>query len=121
MDNDTRRRLCRLIAGIVVVDNDLDDAESRFVDHMLARFGLSPDERDALFPIIDAGEAAEELKTLAPPLQHEAFALLVEAATLDRRYADEEKDYLYKVGAVINLSPADIDARVQAALGAATA
>lgn len=118
MDNDTRRRLCRLIAGIVVVDNDLDDAESRFVDHMLARFGLGPEERDALFPIIDAGEAAEELKLLPAALQHEGFALLVEAATLDRRYADEERDYLYKVGAVLNVAPADIDARVKEALGA---
>lgn len=117
MDQDTRHRICRLIAGIVVVDDDLADAEDDFINRMLVRFGLSQDERDDLFPIMDAKEAAQEFAALDSDLQKEAFDLLVEAAAADKKYADEERGYLHAVGKVAGLSAGDIDARVKARLG----
>jgi uncharacterized tellurite resistance protein B-like protein len=117
MDQDTRHRVCRLIAGIVVVDDDLDDAEDDFINRMLVRFGLSQDQRDDLFPIMDAKEAADEFAVLGADVQKEAFALLVEAAAADKKYADEERGYLHAVGKVAGIDPDEIDARVKAAMG----
>ena len=117
MDTDARRRICRLIAGLVGVDNELDDTESAFVDNMLVKFGLSPDERESLFPIIDGDEAAKELADLPAAMREQAFALLVDAAAADKRFVDEERDYLHKVGAVLGLSHDEVDRRVSTAIG----
>ncbi|MBI5516121.1 MAG: hypothetical protein HY909_20220 [Deltaproteobacteria bacterium] len=116
MDPENARKVCRLIAGVVVVDDHLDDAENAMIDRMLARFGLHEDDRAALFPIVDAEEAVRELRALPAAAQAETFELLVTAVAADRRFADEERQYLYRVGEALGLSRADIDGRVQAAL-----
>ncbi len=113
MDEETRRKVCRLIAGIVVVDDDLDETEDKFVDRMLAQFNLSSEERDALFPIMDAKEAAEEFRSLPPNVRFEALDLLVQAAAADGVYADEEKTYLHSVCEVVGVKPDEIDSRVK--------
>jgi uncharacterized tellurite resistance protein B-like protein len=113
MDEETRRKVCRLIAGIVVVDDDLDESEDMFIDRMLAQFNLSSDERDALFPIMDTKEAAEEFRSLAPEVRFEALDLLVQAAAIDGQYVDEEKEYLHAVCDVVGITTAEIDKRVE--------
>jgi len=113
MDEDTRRKVCRLIAGIVVVDDDLDETEDKFVDRMLQQFSLSSDERDALFPIMDAKEAADEFRALPNDVRFQALDLLVQAAAIDGRYVDEEKSYLHAVAEVVGLDPDDVDKRVE--------
>jgi len=112
MDENTRRMVCRLIAGIVVVDDDLDESEDMFLDRMLAQFGLTSDERDVLFPIMDAKEAAIEFLALPPAVHMEALDLLVQAASIDGRYADEEREYLHSVCAVVGVDPVQVDRRV---------
>ncbi len=117
MDIDARRRVCRLIAGLVVVDDELDDAENAFIDALLARFGLGSEERDALFPIVDASEAARELGALPEGVREEAFGLLIDAAAADKRFVAEERDYLHNVGAVLGHASDAIDARVAKVIG----
>lgn len=113
MDEETRRKVCRLIAGIVVVDDDLDETEDKFVDRMLVQFNLSSDERDALFPIMDAKEAADEFRSLPPDVRFQALDLLVQAAAIDGVYVDEEKKYLHAVCDVVGIAEDEIDKRVQ--------
>ena len=114
MDEETRRKVCRLIAGIVVVDDELEEREDQFVDRMLAKFGLSAEERDALFPIMDAAEATSELQSLPETVRTEAFDLLIEAAAVDGVYADEEKHYLHAVAGVVGVDNDEADRRVMA-------
>jgi uncharacterized tellurite resistance protein B-like protein len=116
MDTENARKVCRLIAGVVVVDDHLDDAENAMIDRMLVRFGLQEDDRAALFPIVDAEEAARELRALPTAAQTETFELLVTAVAADRRFTDEERQYLYRVGEALGLCRADIDGRVETAL-----
>ncbi len=113
MDEETRRKVCRMIAGIVVVDDDLDETEDKFVDRMLTQFALSSDERDALFPIMDTKEATEAFGSLSPEVRSEALNLLVQAAAIDGQYVDEEKAYLHAVARVSGVSTEEIDKRVQ--------
>ena len=58
MDAALSKKVCRLIAGIVVADDDLHDEEDKFLDRMLVRFGIPASERDMLFPIVLQTQAA---------------------------------------------------------------
>jgi uncharacterized tellurite resistance protein B-like protein len=116
MDEETRRLVCRLIAGIVVVDDHLARKEDRFLDRLLSRFQFPVDERGFCFPIMDGEEAASALRGLPSAVQEETLALLIEAAAADKEYAEEERDYLHTVGKVIGVTAAEIDERVDATI-----
>lgn len=117
MDEATRTKVCRLIAGLVVADDDLDDAEDAFIDRMLERFGIAKENRETIFPIVDRSEAAAEIKSLPREVQLEALGLLVEAATADGKVVPEEQDYLRTVGEAVGVSAKEIDERLMKALG----
>jgi uncharacterized tellurite resistance protein B-like protein len=114
LDEELRHTLCRLIAGLVVSDDDLAPEEDAFIDRMLARFGIK--EREAIFPIVDRAEAAAKVRELPAKVQQEAFTWLVEAAIADGKVVDEERSYLRAVGEVIGLSTDETEKRIEAAL-----
>ena len=116
MDKELRRSICRLIAGLVVADDDLEPAEDAFVDKMLAKFEIPPEERDTIFPIVDRSEAAETIRQLPKEAQTMALDLLIEATVADGVVAPEEKAYLEAVGHELGISPAELDKRVAAKL-----
>ena len=117
MDEQLRKKVCRLVAGIVVADDDLDDREDAFLDRLMAKFGVPADQRAELFPIVDAKEAADEIRSLPPEVQEETFALLLEAAAADGKIVPEERGYIDAVGAALGLDPAVVEERVLGALG----
>ena len=116
MDETMRRNVCRLIAGIVVSDDDLSPQEDAFVDRMLERFEIPVEERQVVFPIIDSSDAADAMKELPPPVQQEAFGLLVEAAAADGSIAPEELTYLEAVAEVVGVSKDALSDRLSEAL-----
>ncbi len=116
MDESQRRKICQLVAGIVVTDDELDPREEAFVERMLARFGLDPSERDAIFPLVDGEEAARDLAKMPEDVRGEAFSLLVQAAAADDKVVPEEREYLLAVGRALGLSEDDVDLRIVDAL-----
>ena len=119
MDESVRRNVCRLIAGIVVSDEDLSPEEDAFVDRMLQRFGIPLSERDVIFPIVDATEAAAAMRALDPAVRQEAFGLLLDAAAADGSIAPEELTYLEAVSDVVGVSRDDLGDKLGEALRAA--
>ncbi|HVW27181.1 MAG TPA: TerB family tellurite resistance protein [Polyangiaceae bacterium] len=119
MDDSVRRNVCRLIAGIVVSDEDLSPEEDAFIDRMLQRFGIPLSERDVIFPIVDATEAANAMRALEPAVRQEAFASLLEAAAADGSIAPEELTYLEAVSDVVGVSRDDLSDKLGEALRAA--
>jgi len=117
MDKDQARRVCQLIAGIVIADDDLDPAEEAFIDRLIARFGLSEEDRDALFPIVDADEAAGAMKTLPAAVCTETLELLIQAAVADGKVVDVERDYLGAVAKALDVADEDLEKRIAAKLG----
>ena len=116
MDQDVARKVCRLIAGIVVSDEDLSPTEDAFVDRMLDRFGIPRADREVIFPIIDATDAAAAVRELEPALRTEALGLLIQAAAADGSIAPEELTYLEAVADVIGVTRDDLSDRLSAAL-----
>jgi uncharacterized tellurite resistance protein B-like protein len=120
MNRDDAVLICRLIAGLVVSDDDLDPKEDAFIERLLARFGIPSSDRDLIFPILDATEAATALGGLAADLREQAMSLLIEAAAVDGRIADEERTHLQAVADAIGMAHADLEARLARELSAKT-
>jgi uncharacterized tellurite resistance protein B-like protein len=121
MDENMRRNVYRLIAGIVVSDEDLSPQEDAFVDRMLERFGIPRAEREVIFPIIDGSEAAAAVLELPSDVRQEAFGLLIEAAAADGSIAPEELGYLETVADAIKISRDELSDRLSEALKKAKA
>lgn len=116
MDESVRRNVCRLIAGIVVSDEDLSPEEDAFVDRMLQRFGIPLADRNVIFPIVDSTEAAAAMRALEPSVRQEAFGLLLEAAAADGSIAPEELSYLEVVSDVVGVSRDELGDKLGEAL-----
>jgi len=116
VDKELRQKICRLIAGIVVSDDDLEPAEEAFLDRMLARFEIPPSERDTIFPIVDRDEAAEAIRGFPKDLQKTVLSLLVEAAVADGTVAPEERSYLKVVADEMGVDLSEVDTQIQAQL-----
>ena len=69
MEQSLSHKICQLIAGIVVSDDDLDPAESAFIDRMLVRFGIPIEDRDVIFPIVDTEEAVDRIREVPAEVQ----------------------------------------------------
>src|SRR3954466_7122083 len=104
MEEDLRRKICRLVAGIVVTDDDLDPREDQFVDRLLQSFGIPIGERDLIFPIVDASEAAAAMRELPPDAKDDAMRLLLDAACADDKIVEEERHYLEVVAEAMGLT-----------------
>ncbi|HEX3593677.1 MAG TPA: TerB family tellurite resistance protein [Polyangiaceae bacterium] len=118
MDESVRRNVCRLIAGIVVSDEELSPEEDVFVDRMLQRFGIPLSERDVIFPIVDSTEAADAMRALEPAVRQEAFGLLIEAAAADGSIAPEELSYLEAVSDIVGVTRDELGDKLGEALRA---
>jgi uncharacterized tellurite resistance protein B-like protein len=116
MNQEERIRVARLIAGLVVSDDDLDDKEDAFIERMLASFGIPSSDRNLIFPIVDAGEAAAALRDLSKEAQDEAVTLLIQAAAVDGKVSFEERNYLVVVAEAVGLSTEALDKRLDEAL-----
>lgn len=112
MDEETKRKVCRLVAGMVACDEDFDDRERAFVDKVLTQFGIPEEEWDAIFPLLEADEATATLQSMAPEVQAQAFELLLDAAAADGVIADEEKEYLNVVAKVVGVSEDELETRL---------
>jgi uncharacterized tellurite resistance protein B-like protein len=113
MEEAQRRRVCQLIAGIVITDDIMEPEEEAFLDRMIARFGLEAEGRDAIFPLVSHEEAAAAAKALPPKVQREAFDLLTEAALADGKVVPEELAYLKVVAEAMGMDDDDIEDRLK--------
>jgi uncharacterized tellurite resistance protein B-like protein len=112
-----RLSICRLIAGIVVADDDLEASEEAFLDKLLAKFDIPASERDSIFPIVDRDEAAQTIRGLPKEAQETALTLLIEATVADGVVKREEREYLDAVAQELGVAEADLERRVAAQLG----
>ncbi|HZO12568.1 MAG TPA: hypothetical protein VFB62_04900, partial [Polyangiaceae bacterium] len=62
MDLELRRKLFRLIAGVLFVDRRLDAAEDVFLARLCAELELSQGERQTLKPVADPSEATRAMR-----------------------------------------------------------
>ncbi len=116
MDQTAKRNVCRMIAGLISIDLDVDEGERRFLDKVLTKFEIPEDEWDAILPLMEPDEAYSCLRDLPSEDQQEALTLLIQAATIDDHVTEEERDYLETVCDAIDVSSDELDDRLDSML-----
>jgi uncharacterized membrane protein YebE (DUF533 family) len=111
VDVEDRRRICRLVAGLLVSDDEFAPAEKSFLQRIYARFGLPPDEWEKLEPI-PVGEASGALHELPAEMHTRVAALLVEAAIADGVIDARERVYLLVAAAAMGIDAVEMEQRI---------
>lgn len=112
MDDQTKRVVCRMVAGLVASDEDFSDSERHFLDKVLKQFGIPESEWDAIFPLVEHDEAVDAIQELDPVAQKETFELLLEAALVDSEVTSEERAYLSAVGVAMGMNDGEVTSRI---------
>lgn len=112
VDPELRRKFARLVAGIVLTDDELDPREERFLGRLFDRLGVGAGERALIRPAVDGEDAVRAIRDLPESLRDEALSMLIEAASVDDRLAEEERHYLEVVAAAMGLDEEELDRRI---------
>ncbi len=119
VDDDTKRLICRMVAGLVASDEDFTDTERAFVEKVLGEFGIPESEWDAIFPLVEPDQAREEIAKLNGAAREMAINLLVQAAAADGKIVDEERQYLSAVAEAMAIHQSVIEFRLNKVMGSA--
>src|SRR3954470_25061413 len=112
VDHNLRKEVCRLIAGVLIADYELDPNEDAFLDRLLGELELSQAERHALRPVSGREEAAAIMRDLPADGQKLAFSLLLDAAVADGQVHDDERAYIDTISEELGVSPREVDAKL---------
>jgi len=88
MDEETARRMCSLIAGVICSDGKMSGDEQDFLKRVLSECGLETDT--ALMPVY-ADDVAEELAQLPEAVRDETLSLVILAAAADGQIHPNER------------------------------
>lgn len=113
LDEDTRRRVCSLVAGVVCADDSMTPPERVFLRDVMIRMGLDPDT--GLMPIY-ADQASTEIRMLPRSLLHTTLDLAITAAVADGRVVRPERAIVDAIATELGVSALDVDGRVRRAL-----
>jgi uncharacterized tellurite resistance protein B-like protein len=111
MDDSTRVKVCRLVAGILFADREIEEAEAAFLQRMRARFQLP--RGTAIDPVVDHDAAVRELGALAPAQREEALDLLVAAAAADGTVSPAERAWLERAAEALGMEASSLEARIE--------
>ncbi len=118
MDDNTGRRVCELVMGIIATDHELHPTELQFMLKTFKTFGVATGEDDeALTPATRAFEAAKAMNELPAHVREEAIELLLTSAAVDGKVVEAERVFLHAVAKAAGITPEAIDGRIKAKLG----
>ncbi len=112
MDDQIRKEICRLIAGILIADYELDPKEDEFLDRLIRHMKLPPTERLALRPVESRSEAAASMRRLPEDARALALSLLFDAARADGIVSDDERAYVHAIAEELGMTPSDVDRKL---------
>lgn len=112
VDIEDRAKVVELVETMIAADGVVSDEEKQFLSRVVARFGLTADERaDRLVPS-DPGRATRTLRGLSPDDQSRVMALMVEAAIVDGRVEPEERALLLASAATLGIDAIALEERI---------
>jgi uncharacterized tellurite resistance protein B-like protein len=112
VNDQLRKDVCRVIAGILIADYDLDAKEDEFLDRLFRQMRLPDIERSSVQPVQSKSEAAAMMRRLPPDAQDLAFTLLLEAAVVDGTVSDDEREYVYTIADELGISQKEVDEKI---------
>jgi uncharacterized tellurite resistance protein B-like protein len=114
VDDKLRKDVCRLIAGILIADYDLDPREDEFLDRLLRSMKFPDIERSSIKPVSGKSEAAAMMRNLPAEARDLALSLILEAAVADGTVHDDEREYVHTIAEELGMSKDQIDEKLDA-------
>lgn len=115
MDEETGRRVCELIAGVMCSDDTMSSEERSFLKRVMQKCGLETDT--ALMPTY-GGDVAEELAQLPEGIREEMLDLVILAAVADGQMVPSERAIIDTVARELGVGADDVVERIRKALPA---
>lgn len=112
MDIEDRVKVVELIEGMIAADGVVSGEERDFLRKVVARFGLTEEERADRPVPSDPGRATRTLRSFQPEEQSRVLALLVEAAIADGKVEPEERALLLASAASLGVDACALEERV---------
>lgn len=112
MGPEEQAKVIELIEAVIAADGVVVEEEREFLRRVVARFGLSQDDRADRIVASDAGRTTHTLRTLPSDVQARVMALLVEAAIVDGRVEPEERALLLASAATLGIEAHVLEERI---------
>ena len=118
MDADQRNAIVDLVESMLIADGEISDEEREFLKRVLAKSGLTEEDREDRIVTSTAGRTTGTLRTFSPELQAKIVGLLVDAATADGKVVPEERALLLSAAAALGIDATVLEERIAKQLAA---
>lgn len=112
MDKDIARKICELLAGILVADGQLHPTESALFDRVLKALGMVEGPGAEIAPTLTGEAAAQAMAELPKAARLDALDLLIDGAIVDGKVLPSEQEYLSAVASALGMGVDELDERV---------
>jgi len=110
MDINDRVARCRLIASIIVADDEVTEEELEFLERAMKRLGLTEQDKAKAMVLFDESEAQNALSALDRDARLGFLKEMADAAWVDNNLDDYEVERIQELATAMSLSQDDIDA-----------
>ena len=110
MDINDRVARCRLIASIIVADDEVTEEELAFLEKAMQRLGLTEQDKAKAMVLFDESEAKAALSALGRDDRLAFLKEMADAAWVDNNIDEYEVERIQELASAMNLSQEDIDA-----------
>jgi tellurite resistance protein len=113
LTEDTRRRLCSLVAGVVCADDVMTPDERHFLQRVMVRLGV---ETDTVLMPIYGEDAATEFEKLPRSMRRPALELAIVAAAVDGKVVSSERAIVDAMARQVGMGTQEVELRLARAL-----
>jgi uncharacterized tellurite resistance protein B-like protein len=117
MDAADKIEICKVVASAILADAQITDEEHDFLTKLMDRYGLSPDDRKAIFNRNLGDDLASSVQKLkAAEMQNELLVELALAVAVDGDISPSERRLLGRVSALLGVTDEDLELMLKAAI-----
>lgn len=92
---------CQVLASVIAADGVIHPMEKAFLNHLMSRMGLSPEEQAEVVSLKYADEAELMVGKLALADRRELLDQAVAAVLIDGKLSPEEKDIIDRLAKLL--------------------
>jgi uncharacterized tellurite resistance protein B-like protein len=117
MDTNDKIRICKVVSHAILSDLQVTDAERTFINELMAKYGLSDEQKKDVMARNFDEDPAELVAGISGFDNTNALVVeLIMAVAADGELSKTERQILDRVATAIGVDPADMDMLVKNAL-----